>query len=133
MAFNISSRALNDTTILHLTDPSSGLPMYADEAEKQPLQIVVYGRSSKQYRNWLAVANRASLARKNKPQTPEQIQTETAEFLAAITKSIHNFDLDKEVLDNTESFKKLYNTPSLVWIADQVAEILGATDSFLQK
>jgi hypothetical protein len=107
--------------------------MYADEAETLPLQITVYGRSSKQYRNWLAVANRASLARGKKPQTPEQILTETAEFLAAITKSIHNFDLDGEALDNSESFKKLYSNPSLVWVADQVAESLGAAEGFLQK
>lgn len=133
--FNINSRQLNDTTILHLVDPSTGLEMYADEAETQPLQVEIYGRSSKQFRNWVAAASRKQEAQKNKnkKKTLEEQMDDTAEYLATITKSISNFDMDGKPLDCHEAYKELYSNPALVWIGEQVSEKLGELDNFLQK
>lgn len=133
MAFNINKLQLSDTTTLHLLDPATNAPLYADDAETQPLQIEVYGRSSSVYRKWQAEALRKSNLRKNKELTADQSREATAEFLATISKSASNFDQDGEPVNSYESFKKLYSNPSLFWIGDQVAQTLGELEAFLGK
>lgn len=133
MSFNINDLQLNDTTTFTLTSPGTGEYLYAGANESLPLTVTIYGRSSKQYRQWLAAANRAKLARGKKTMTTEAEQIETAEFLAVVTKSVANFDLDGAAIDTDEMKKKLYLNPGLFWIGDQVAEALGALDGFLTK
>lgn len=134
MAFNITSRALADTTILHLTDPETGLFMYADEAEKQPLTIELYGRSSKQYRNWMAATLRKQDAdKKKKAKSLEETLDDNADFLATVSVKASNFDMDGVAIDSKEMFKKLYANPSLLWIGEQVSEKLSELGNFIQK
>lgn len=133
MSFNIKTKQLSDTTILNLVDPGTGLMMFADDAETQPLQIEVYGKSSKAYRNWQASASRKALARGKKQVTPEEAAENTADFLVAVSKQAMNFDIDGVAIDSPAMFKLLYSDPSLYWIGDQVAEKLGETEAFLQK
>lgn len=139
MAFNISTRALSDSTTLHLVDPETGAFMFADEAETQPLTIELYGRSSKQYRNWLAEASRKQEQEKKKNRgelkvkSPDEAIKDSAEFLAAVSIKANNFDMDGVAIDSKEAFKKLYSNPSLMWIGEQVVEALGDMANFLQK
>jgi hypothetical protein len=139
MSFNIKNRALFDTTVLHLVDPDTGNDMYADEKETQPLTIELYGRSSKQYRNWLASATRKAekekLANKGKEKskTPDESIEDSAEFLAAVSIKATNFDYEGVAIDSKEMFKKLYADPSLMWVGEQVVEKLGDMSAFLPK
>lgn len=135
MSFNILSKSLQDYTTLTLIDPSTGEEMYADGDESKPLQIELFGKSSKQHRSWLSSMlrkNEMEQRTKKKAKTADELLSENAEFFATMTKAIHNFDLDGEKLDNKDAFKKLYGNPALVWIGEQVAEKLGDTESFLQ-
>jgi hypothetical protein len=130
--FNINALALQDTTVLHLQGPD-GTYLYADEAEKEPLEIEVYGRSSKQMRNYLIGAEKKKAKRGKRVATPEESQEDNAEFFAAITKSIRNFDLGNGPLTTQAHFKELYMNPALYWITDILSENLGNTESFMQK
>jgi hypothetical protein len=133
MNFNINKLQLSDTTILHLLDPATNAPLYSDAEETKPLQIEMFGRSSSVYRKWQAEALRKSNLRKNKELTADQSRETTAEFLATISKSASNFDMDGEPINSYEAFKKLYSNPKLFWIGDQVAATLSELDAFLGK
>jgi hypothetical protein len=134
-SYDILSTELSDTTVLHLDHPVNG-PMFADEAEKEPVTIELYGRSSKQHRQWLALALRKQEANRNKKEkakTPDELMEENAEFFAVMTVSINNMSMGGKPIATKEDFKKLYANPKLMWITEQVAEKLGDTEAFLQK
>lgn len=139
MAFNIKTKALADTTILHLRDPADDSLMYADAEEKQPLTITLYGRSSKQYRQWMSktlTKNQKELETnrgKAKPKALEVTLKENAQFLATVSISCENFDMEGVAIDSEEMFIKLYSDPSLAWIGEQVSEALSENSNFLAQ
>lgn len=130
--FDLSKLALSDTTLLHLQGPD-GAYLYADEAEKEPVQIEVYGRSSKQMRNYLVSAEKKKAKRGKRQPTPEESQEDNAEFFAAITKAMYNISLDGKELTTQEDFKKLYMRQDLYFIVDQVSNSLSDVEVFIQK
>lgn len=134
--FEISKLALVDTTLLHLQGPD-GSYLYADEAEKEPVQIEVYGRSSKQMRNYLITAEKKKTKRakgkKDYQPTPEEAQEDNAEFFAAITKATYNLSLDGKALTTQDDFKKLYLRPDLYFVVDAVSASLGDMELFIQR
>jgi len=138
-SFNLSTRALVDHVEMHLTDPASGIDLYADAAEKEAVTITLYGRSSKQYRNYMAASLRKQEAEKNskKKKSLEEMMDENAEFLAAVTvSSAHlEFEHDGKPLQpqSKEDFKKLYSTYALAWIGDQVTAFMNDLGNFVQK
>lgn len=135
MAFDILSAQLEDTTILHLEHPVTG-PIYADEAETLPVTIELYGRSSKQHRQWLALALRKQEANRNKKEkskSPDEMLEENAEFFATMTVAINNMEMNGKPIESKDDFKKLYSNPKLMWVVEAISEKLGSVDSFLQK
>lgn len=135
MSFNIfSAGQLQDTSVLHLCNPSTEEPMYADEAETLPLEIELYGKASKQHRTWLTSAMRRSEAeqKSKKKKSADELLVENAKFFATMTKAIRNFDMDGEPLNSKEAFEKLYADPRLLWINEQVAKHLGDDGAFLK-
>lgn len=134
MSFDILSTELSDSFTLHLSHPNTGL-MYADEAEKQPVTIELYGRSSKQHRQWLALALRKQEAqsRSKKTKTPDEMLEDNAEFFATMTVTVKNMKMGEMEVTSKDAYKKLYANPKLMWITEQVASALGETENFLQK
>lgn len=139
MSFNIKTKSLADTTVLQLRDPATDALMYADADEKQPLTITLYGRSSKQYRQWMSktlAKNQRELDSnrgKAKPKALEVTLKENAEFLATVSIKAENFDMDGVAIDSEDMFVKLYSDPSLAWIGELVSEALGENSNFLVK
>jgi len=131
-SFNLTQLALADTTVIHLQGPD-GVPLYADEEQTQALEVEVYGRSSKQMRNYLIAAEKKKAKRGKRVATPDEAQEDNAEFFAAITKSVKNFDLGKGPLTTQEHFKELYMNPALYWVTDAVSETLGSSELFIQR
>lgn len=133
MAFNINSKEVSETTLLHLVDPATDEKMYADDKEKEPLTIELYSKGSKQYRNALAAVKRKSVKRNNKVQSLEVDIEDNAEFLATVSKVAVNFDMNGKPIDSYEAFKELYGNPKLFWIRDQVDATIQDTANFLDK
>lgn len=132
MAFNINTQQLADTTTFQLNDVQ-GNPIWADSEETLPVQIEVYGKSSKAFRNWGAIVARKQLARKGKVFTQEEQAENTADFLVAITKTTYNLEIDGVPVTDADSMKAMYSNPSLFWVGEQVSEKLGELGAFLQK
>lgn len=137
--FNILSKKLSDTTTITLRDPSDDSLMFADTEETQPLTIELYGRSSKQYRNWMSKTLRKQEAEKQanrgklKTKPLEETLRENAEFLATVSIRAENFDMNGVAIDSEAMFVQLYSDPSLSWIGDQVSEALSENSNFLGK
>lgn len=134
--FNIAAIGLSDTTTVHLKN-ADGTYLYADADEKEPLEVEVYGRASKQMRSYLISSEKKKAkrakGRKDYQPTPEEQVEDNAEFCAAITKSVKNFDLGNGPLTTAEDFKEMYMNPGLYFIHDQVTETLGESELFMQK
>lgn len=139
MSFNILAKnlQLTDTTLLHLENPATGEPLYADEAETLPLTVELYGKASKVSQKYFAsLIRKAELEQKakktSKAKTAEELLADNAEHFATLTKSMNNFDLDGLALNTKEAFKKVYEDARLLWISEQVNLKLGDQQSFLQ-
>lgn len=133
MAFKLDSKELNDTAVLHLKDPETGNEMYEDDAETKPLTITLYGRGSRKYRDALAEVQRTALKRGNKKPSLQEQMDDNAKFLATVSKSADNLELNGEALDSFDTFLALYTNPKLVWVREQADAFLQDTASFLAK
>jgi len=131
---DIRKFAVEETGTIHLRDGDDEL-MYADEAKQKPIRIVVYGPGSKTFaKAQAAQSNRLMdrLKRKGKTEKSAAEQAEeTADFLAACTKSFENIEYDK--LDGEALFKAVYADASIGFIADQVNKHLGDWANFTKS
>lgn len=134
MSYDILSAELSDTMVLHLEHPVHG-PLYDGDDESKPVTIELYGRSSRQHRQWLATALRKQEAnnRKQKQKTPDEMLEENAEFFATMTVAIKNMEMGGKPIVTKEDFKTLYSNPKLMWLVESISTALGDTEAFLQK
>ena len=132
--FNIKSMALQDITVVHLTSlDDSKQPLFADADEQLPLTITIFGKHSKLYRNWANESARKVKARNGKALSEAEELADTANWLATITVSMINFDMDGVALNSFEAYKALYISPEYSWIGEQVVAGLKDQESFLLK
>lgn len=129
MALNITSVAVVETTRLHLEN-AVGEKLF-DGAK--PVEIELYGKGSKQYRNALAALSRKNTQRKNKPQSFDTNVEDGVEILVTISKTSHNLEIDGVAVTTPEAFRKLYSNPQLFFVNDQVQATLDDNSNFLQK
>lgn len=130
--FNLDSLSLKDTVTLQLRHPVSDELLFADEDKKQPVSIVLYGTSSKQYRNAVTAMQNRALKRGKKQPTAEQMREESVELLVACSEKAINLSYKGEALDNDAAFRDLYSDPSFSWLKDQVDSALGDVSNFLE-
>ena len=132
MAFDLSSLATKDSVELHLRHPVTDELLYDDEAKKKPIQIILYGTSSKQYRNAITAMQNRQLKRGKKQATAESMREEGVELLVACSEKAVNLELRKGVpLDNDQAFRELYSDDSFGWLKDQVDSAVGDVSNFL--
>lgn len=128
---DIKQFAVQPTGRLHLRDANDNL-MFADEEEKMPVVVVLYGPGSKEYAR--AVADQANrmldnFKRKGKAEgTAEQRIEEKAQYLAACTKGFENMKYDD--LEGHALAMAVYSDTKIGFIADQVAAHLGEWGNF---
>lgn len=130
--FNIESLALKDTTVVPLKHPVTDELLFADKEQEAPVQIHLYGTSSKQYRNVVAGMQARALKRGNKKLTVEEMKKEGIDLLVACSDKIDNLLYEKTPVDNPEAFRALYEDPRFSWLKDQVDAALGDISAFLE-
>ena len=132
MTFNLSSLAKADTALVQLRHPVTDEFLFADDEKTQPVQIEIYGTSSKQYRSALTAMQNTRLKRGKKVMSAEQIRDESIDLL--VTCSIRGINLDyKGKPLEGEAFRALYSDNSYDWLKDQVDEAIGDAQTFLGK
>lgn len=130
MAFNITSTKVVDTTRVHLVDANDE-KLYDDKGNK--VEIEIFGKASKQYRQALSALSRKNVLRKGKTQSFEVNIEDNVELLVAISKTSYNLEMDGVVVDTPAAFKTLYSDPSLFFIKDAVQLALEDNANFTQK
>jgi hypothetical protein len=133
MSFDLNTLAKENVTTIHIVHPATDAPLYADEAKTSPVQIIVYGTSSKQYRDKVLAMNNARLKRGKAKPTAEGIESDAIELLVACSKEAINLKLDGEPINTPEAFRKLYSNPSYDWLREQVDNSIGEASNFLQQ
>jgi hypothetical protein len=128
--FDISTLAVNETTIIELESPQ-GDALTNDKGEA--LSVTVYGPGSKQFQRAQSVRNRAILeyVKKGGKKMKDNEQRELdAEFLASCTVSFNGF-VYKE-LTGIEMFKAAYMDTAIGFISEQVNKAIGDWANFTQ-
>lgn len=133
--FDVSTLALKDTTTLQLRHPVTGELLFADEVKKKPVEIELFGTSSKQYRNAIAGIQSRALKRSAKKEqaTPEAVRKESTELLVTCSASAKNLSYGGVPVTDESHFRDLYSDPKLSWIRDQVDEALADVSNFLAQ
>lgn len=131
---DIRKFAVEETGVIHLRDGADEL-MYADEDQKKPITITVYGPGSKQFAAAQARQNNRTMElirkKRNVSRSAADIKADDAEFLASCTKEFGNISYDK--LEGEALFKAVYSDPTLGFITDQVNKYLGDWANFTKS
>jgi hypothetical protein len=119
---------------LQLEDPFTGEPI--------AIWITVLGADSSAYQQLLREQNRRRTdllaKRKQKMLSPEDIERDTIELLAAVTtgwRAGENVTLDGQPFPafSRASARDLYSRPGMRWIAQQVDRAMGDRQNFLPR
>lgn len=133
---NIKKHAVQETTTLHLRDASDEL-LFAEDSKgnpdkSKPMEVVLYGPGSVQYSKAQAASSNKMLDRLKKKgkvdQSADDKAAETAEFLAACTKTFNNVAYDD--LQGESLARAIYADASLGFIVSQVNACLGDWSNF---
>jgi hypothetical protein len=137
--FDITKLSAVDTAPLHLKGPSGEL-LYADEAKKKPVRVIVYGPSSAQYSIIEARQSERALKRyadndgKVVPASPDERRAEAAEDLATITQGFENFAYPPAgEAQGVELFAAVYGDRRLGFITNQVNKFAADWGNFTKK
>lgn len=130
--FNLDTLALKDTVELQLKHPVTEELLFADAEQTKPVSIVLFGTSSKQYRNAVTAMQNRALKRGKKTPTAEEMREESVRLLVACSEKAVNLSYKGAPLDNAEAFRELYNDPSYSWLKEQVDAGLGDVSNFLE-
>lgn len=129
--FNLDSLALRDTTELQLVHPVTEELIFADREQTKPVSVVLFGTSSKQYRNAISAMQNRQLRRGKKAATAELLREESVNLLVACSDKTLNLTYKDAPVDNEEAFRALYSDPAYSWLKDQVDAALGDVSRFL--
>jgi hypothetical protein len=117
---DIRSKAVSETSTLHLRDASDELMFDGDK----PVTVTVYGPGSKAYaRAKTEQSNRLIDRMKKKGKTdlsPEDALREKVDFLTAITAGMDGVDYDGK--QGHDLYRAVYGDVTLGFVADQVAK-----------
>lgn len=117
---DIRSKAVSETSTLHLRDASDDLMFDGDK----PVTVTVYGPGSKAYaRAKTEQSNRLIDRMKKKGKTdlsPEDALREKVDFLTAITAGMDGVDYDGK--QGHDLYRAVYGDVTLGFVADQVAK-----------
>jgi hypothetical protein len=133
MAFNLQDLAKKDSFELHLRHPVTDELLFADEEKTQPVKIVLFGTSSKQYRNALTAMQNARLKRNKKQMSAEVMKEDSIDLLVACSDKTINLEYMGQDPVQGEGFRALYSDDSFDWLKDQCDEAIGDAANFLDK
>lgn len=129
--FDLSTLTAKDEFELHLRNPSTDELLYADDEKTQPVKIVLYSTSSKEYRKALNAMQNRQMKRGKKQATAEVMREEGIELLVACSKGSLNLSIHDVPLADPGTFRDLYSDDNLSWVKDQVDTALGDVSNFI--
>lgn len=129
--FNLDNLALKDTTELTLRHPVTDESLA--DSDGNAVGIILYGTSSKQYRNAITAMQNRALKRGKKQASAELLREESVKLLVACSEKGVNLAYKGKPVDTPEAFEALYSDPAYSWLKDQVDTALGDVSAFLEQ
>jgi hypothetical protein len=129
--FDLNTLAVKDSVNLQLRHPVTEELLFADAEKTKPVQIVLWGTSSKQYRTAINAMQNRQLKRGKKTATAEVMREEGVELLTACSQRAENLTYNEDKLDSPEAFRGLYSDDKFAWVKAQVDEALGDIANFI--
>jgi len=134
MAFDPSAKyTIEDSAVLHLTDPVNDVKIYASEDESAPVTITVASTASKPYRQAVSAMQNRAMKRGNKKPSAEQQKEEGIDLLVACCLSSTNLEHNGDLVQTEAQFRDLLNDNSVSWIKQQVDAFLSSIENFIKK
>ncbi len=130
MSFDLGTIEVVETTLVHLVDANDEKLF---DSEGNPVQIEIYGKGSKAYKQALTELNRKNIQRKGKQQNLSTIMEDNVELLAAVSKASYNLNVSGAPVSTLAAFKALYANPKLFFIKETVQAALDDNSNFLQR
>lgn len=130
MTFDITKLAAKDTAEIHLKHPATDESLYADEAKEKPVKIIVWGTSSKAYRQAINAMQNRQLKRGKKQATAEVMREESIELLVACSQKAVNMAFEGQAIDTPEMFRKMYSNDAYSWVKEQIDQSLSDASLF---
>lgn len=128
--FDVKSLAIKDSTVIHLVNPFTQEPIFADDKGKMPVTITVASQGSREYRLAVNAMINRDIKRGNKKKTAEESRAEGVELLVAICLDSENLSYDGEPVKSDAQFRALLSDDKLGFIKNQIDETLGNVESF---
>lgn len=129
--FDVSSLAIQESTVLHLLHPATEEKLYADKEEKEPITVTVASTSSRAYRQAVAAMHNRTLKRGTKKATAEQQKEEGIALLVACCMDSANLSYKGKAVKDEQDFRALLSDDGMSWIKNQIDECLGNVELFI--
>ena len=132
---DISSRKIQETAVIHLTDPATGEKLYEGEGkdDKDKVTITIASQASKAYRKAVNALSNRAIKRGTKKQTAQEQRDEGIELLVQICISSTNLELNGKTVQTEADFRALLSDDSYLWVKTQIDEALGDHANFVAK
>jgi len=127
--FNLDSLSLKDIVSLQLRHPVSDELLFTEDGK--PVEIVLHGTSSKEYRNAITAMQNRALKRGKKQASAEVMKEEGIELLVACSAKANNISYGGKPVGDDDTFRALYGDAKFSWLKDQVDAGLGDVSNFL--
>lgn len=128
--FDLSQLAAKDTFTLQLRHPATD-ELLADK--DGPVEVVIFGQSSKEYRNAVNAMQDRALKRGNKKLSAERMREENIELLVACTDKFNNLSLKGKPVSTVDDIRAVYSDDTYGWIRSQVDEAITDASNFLEQ
>lgn len=125
---DFSKLATKETYTHHVRHPGTDELLYDDG---KPVEIVLYGPGSEQYRKAMNSAQNRHMKRNQKNITAEVLREENVKLLTSVTKEFRNFRFNGVYINSEEDISAMYNNPDFTWLKNQVDGALTETSNFL--
>ena len=129
--FNLDSLSLKDSVSYHVRHPVTDELLYGSDGLDNPVEIELYGTSSKTYRIAISAMQNRALKRGKKQATAENLKEEGIELLVACSVKANNLSYAGNPIKDEVAFRALYSDPAFSWLKDQVDAALGDNSNFL--
>jgi hypothetical protein len=129
--FDVSTLAIQESTVLHLTHPATGDKLYADKNQKKPVTITIASTSSKAYRQAVTAMHNRKLKRGKKQMSADESREEGIALLTAICIDSSELSYQGNPVKTETDFRALLSDDKLSWIKEQVDVALGDVENFI--
>lgn len=136
MAFKLEVLAITDQPVnIPLLHPVGGFELEDDEGN--PVEIIMYGKNSKQYKQAIAIYQdkflKSKSANRQGNRQAEELNKMATELFVSVVKEITNLEYNGELVNNPDVVRRLLSDDDYSFVRTQVDNALEDLSNFINK